>query len=92
MNGATFKCCVRAAELGGTCTFCGAKLALVQGMHSEERAPAAERRAGGSAAAGSSAGASGDDAATEKAAEAVAFKDRLVRTASAFPLLQGLSN
>ena len=90
-NHATPGCCLRAAELGGTCTLCGAKIALVHGVRSEERAPAAERRAGHSAAAGSSAGASGDAAATEQAAEAVAFKDRLVRAASAPACLRSVS-
>lgn len=89
-------CCLRAAELGGTCTFCGAKIALVHSVRSEERPPAAERRGGQSAAAGSPAGASGDAAATEKAAEAVAFKDRLVRgqrfSAASMPAKYGSVN
>ncbi|KAK9826176.1 hypothetical protein WJX81_003659 [Elliptochloris bilobata] len=65
-------------ELGGACTFCGAKVALAHGAHSEERPPPAERRAGRGAAAGSSASAGRNVVAIEKGAEAVAFKDRLV--------------
>lgn len=70
------------AELGGVCTFCGAKLALACGAQSEERPSAAERRAGSGAAAGSSGGAA-DSGALDKVTEAVAFKDRLVSSSLA---------
>ena len=70
------------AELGGVCTFCGAKLALACGAQSEERPSAAERRAGSGAAARSSGGAA-DSGALDKVTEAVAFKDRLVSSSLA---------
>ena len=77
---------VAAAE--GACTFCGARVALSASQHSEARPPAAERAvpaaqlAGGGAGdapePGAAAGPSrGGDASVE---EAVAFKNRLVRS------------
>jgi hypothetical protein len=70
-------CC--AAETGGVCTFCGAKVSLSKSGASELRPPAAERlsrsNAGTGAAQQPSNSAQSDSTAI---AEAVAFKDRLV--------------
>ena len=73
--------CAPAAELGGACTFCGAAVALTRGARSEERPPAAERASAGG---GHAAGDAGSAAASDKAAEAAAFKDRLVGAVAAW--------
>ncbi len=67
------------AESGGVCTFCGAKIALSSQESSEVRPPFAERSVAPDSQGQPGSSTPANAAADEKVAEAVAFKNRLVR-------------
>ena len=78
---------VQCAGSGGVCTFCGARVALTYGEHSQQvhAAKAQPSTAAGTkgapevSAATETAAAADTEAGDQKTVEAVAFKDRLVR-------------
>ena len=67
------------AESGGVCTFCGAKIALSSQESSEVRPPFAERSVAPDSQGQPGSSMPANAAADEKVAEAIAFKNRLVR-------------
>lgn len=70
------------AEAGGVCTFCGAKVALSSQESSEVRPPFAERSAAPDSQGQPVSSTPTSAAADDKVADAIAFKNRLVRVPS----------
>lgn len=73
---------LRSAEMGGVCTFCGAKVALSSQESSEVRPPFAERSAAPDSQGQPVSSTPTSTAANDEVAEAIAFKNRLVRVLS----------